>query len=59
MVGDLFEPKRPVYLKILQTNVSREFIFFQKLAFQSLLLGQIFLFTSDFRTLAGKISYII
>ena len=54
MVGDLLGTKRPVYLEI------REFIFFQKLAFQSLLLGHIFLFTSDFGTQAGKKpSYII
>ena len=60
MVRDLLGTKRPVYLEILQTTVSREFVFFQKLAFQSLLLGHIFLFTSDFGTQAGKKpSYII
>ena len=38
MVGDLFEPKRPVYLKILQTNVSREF-FFSKASFSKSFIG--------------------
>ena len=55
MVRELLGTKRPGYLEILQTTVSREFVFvFQKLAFQCLLLGHIFLFTSDFGTQAGN-----